>query len=343
MKINEHYLDFYMKKRPCLHLPFKLVNDRWIDLFFEKLDENKSSLTKKSLCIFNPFSLTNILRCNENDKAFVDESKKTTASYEKLENDLFSFHDKISENCPIIVDNIASTRSVYAKEYPNDDNSVFGLVGFEFVFDTSKKPAEYYAKILARKANLLNYNIVDFNVEDEDQKIEYDGKTYVLSRFDIQFEATYQDKIDLKIDKYVYHVTTKNNAEKILEKGLLPNNANMHGFKYPNRIYVFVDINHTLDLASPYASSSKKKNKKFIKNDELHKLVSSYEILIDKLNGKVVDTKEFSILKIDLNKAGNIKLYRDNTFEIDGEFVAAYSEQAIPPKAISKICDFSLN
>lgn len=153
-----------MKRVPCLHLPFKLVNDRQIDMVFEKLAENGSALSRKSLCLFNAYSLTNIIRDCEAGKAFVDESEKTTAPFKDLKAGLFKLHYACVKNCPAIVENISVAQSVYAAEYPNADGSVFGLLGFSFVFDTSEHSAEWYGKLLSRKANTLNYNVVDFNV-----------------------------------------------------------------------------------------------------------------------------------------------------------------------------------
>lgn len=60
-----------------------------------------------------------------------------------------------------------------------------------------------------------------------------------------------------------------------------------------------------------------------------------------KLDGAVIDTREFAVLRVDLAKAGDIRLYRDNTFEIDGEFVAAYTEQAIKPDAVELVDSFA--
>lgn len=342
MKINESYLKFYMKQNPCLHMPYKLVNDKWIDYVFKKLSEGVSSLKKNTLCIFNPFSLTNVIRENESNKAFVDESEKVTAPFNRLVDELFKIHDSYSKGCAPIEANLDASRQVFAAEYPNNDKSTYGLVGFSFAFDTSSKPTEYYAKILAKRANMLNYNVVDFNIEAENENVVFNGEKYVLSKFDIQFEATYQDKVDLKIGRYVYHVTTKNNAMKILKHGLLPKNTNSYGFKYPDRVYVFVDVQYASNLAVPYASSSKKKNAKFIKDIDVEELAKSYEVLMKKLNGTVIDSREFAVLKIDLEKVGNVKLYRDNTFEIDGCFVAAYTEQAIPPAAISIAEEFTV-
>ncbi len=144
------------------------------------------------------------------------------------------------------------------------------------------------------------------------------------------------------IGKYVYHVTAKNNAKKILKSGLLPRNSNEHGFKYPNRTYVFIDAEKAFNLGKHYAAASKKQNKKFISSVDVNSLMKSYFVLTKKTNGVVVDSREFIVLQIDLDKVGNVKFYRDNTFEISGEFVAAYTEQPIGPKAISVVDEFIL-
>lgn len=341
MKISEAYLKYYQKSSPCLHKKYKLVNGRWIDLVFRKLKDKKSLLSRSTLCLYNPCSLTNVLRAYDNETAYLDEADKVTASFEELKSALFKLHRSMSKDCKAVVGNIAASQQVFAAEYPNADKSVYGLVGFEFVVDTSKHDAEHYAKALARKADLLNYNIVDFNIDQKDAEVMYEGKTYTLSRFDLQLEAAYQDKIDLKLGRYVYHVTTKNNAKKILKNGLLPRNSNQHGFRYPDRTYVFIDASHVMKLAKPYAKASKKQNKLYVKDDVLEKMLDQYNLIMKKLNGAVIDTREFAVLRVDLAKAGDIRLYRDNTFEIDGEFVAAYTEQAIKPDAVELVDSFA--
>lgn len=51
------------------------------------------------------------------------------------------------------------------------------------------------------------------------------------------------------------------------------------------------------------------------------------------------DTHEFSVLAIDTAKLEDVKFFRDNTFDIDGDFIAVYTDQAIPPNAISYVDD----
>lgn len=67
-----------------------------------------------------------------------------------------------------------------------------------------------------------------------------------------------------------------------------------------------------------------------------------YDLLCKKASGKLFDTHEFSLLKIDTSKLKDVIFYRDNVFELDGSFVAIYTMQAIPPDAITKALNFSV-
>lgn len=121
----------------------------------------------------------------------------------------------------------------------------------------------------------------------------------------------------------------------------MPNCASEQDFSYPDRVYCFVDLPD--DLHMKYASSSNKVNKKFISNAELKKqAVDMYDILCSKASGKVFDTHEFSLLKIDTSRLKDVIFYRDSMFELDGTFIAIYTMQAIPPDAIEKVMDFTV-
>jgi len=121
----------------------------------------------------------------------------------------------------------------------------------------------------------------------------------------------------------------------------LPNCASELDFSYPDRVYCFVNLPNNLHVQ--YAASSNKVNKKFISNDDLKKCATNmYELLCKKASGKVFNTHEFSLLKIDTSKLKNVIFYRDNMFEMYGNFVAIYTMQGIPPDAITKVMDFLL-
>ena len=131
-------------------------------------------------------------------------------------------------------------------------------------------------------------------------------------------------------------MTTRNLTEKIVNKkvGLVPRNSNSYNFNYSPRIYCFIDRNR--DLQKQYASVTGKQNKKYISNDNFDEFLK-YVILQHKNAGVLVDTKEFAIIEIDTTKINN-KFYRDNTFEVNGSFVAVYTTQNIPYQAL-KIVD----
>lgn len=89
-----------------MHKKYKLVNDRWIDLVFRKLKDKKSLLSRSTLCLYNPFSLTNVLRAYDNETAYLDEADKVTASFEDLKTALFKLHRSMSKDCKAVVGNI---------------------------------------------------------------------------------------------------------------------------------------------------------------------------------------------------------------------------------------------
>ena len=89
-----------------------------------------------------------------------------------------------------------------------------------------------------------------------------------------------------------------------------------------------------------YAAVSGKRIKKFILNDNLkHDVLDFYKELQKKSGGILFDTHEFAVLAVDTAKLEDVKFFRDNTFDINGDFIAVYTDQAIPPSAISYVDD----
>ena len=87
-----------------------------------------------------------------------------------------------------------------------------------------------------------------------------------------------------------------------------------------------------------YAAVSGKRSKKFILNDKLKdEIIDFYEELQKKTDGVLFDTHEFAVLAIDTTKLEDVKFFRDNTFDINGNFIAVYTDQAIKPAAISLV------
>ena len=110
---------------------------------------------------------------------------------------------------------------------------------------------------MSRKAYLLGYNIVDLR---EDRTFDRDGRRFQIAT--IQFEASYFSS-NLKTDDFVYHVTPKSIAHKVISRktGLVPSNKNSYSFGYPPRVYCFIDNS---DYIKRYAAVSDKRSLKFI-------------------------------------------------------------------------------
>lgn len=56
---------------------------------------------------------------------------------------------------------------------------------------------------------------------------------------------------------------------------MTPRNTNLVGFKYPDRVYFFIDKTDVELMATGYALLSKKKNKVFIDKKRLEKMAKS--------------------------------------------------------------------
>lgn len=136
-----------------------------------------------------------------------------------------------------------------------------------------------------------------------------ESKSYYLISPNKPTERT--DKIYDECDGVIYHITSKNNYEKIMKYGLKPKTSPTHD----ERVYVFAETNI--------------KKLKFDILSMTHMLQKSAEI-----NNKY--NKDFSvILKIDLNKYKNkLTFYDDENVEV---FSAYWTAEYIPPFCIEKI------
>lgn len=223
----------------------------------------------------------------------------------------------------------------HMEAYDYDDaNAIAGnVVLVDFPFNMSHCTLEQHVDRMSRIAMLFGYNYV---AHEPSKTICIDGADYCYAS--VQFEATYFSS-NVRYGDILWHVTPSSYASKILKSGLLPSNKNKHGFSYSSRVYCFIDKHE--QLFKDYAKSSSKQSKKFIlDNDMKDELKSWYELVQEKSTGKLFDTREFAMLAIDTTKLGDVKFFRDNTFDICGSFVAVYTMQAIPPQAISIACTF---
>lgn len=114
-----------------------------------------------------------------------------------------------------------------------------------------------------------------------------------------QFEPLYQEEAQPTIDKkYIYHITTLNAWNKIKEIGFCPRSNCTIGLRYPNRVYFFTQFDK--EYMENYIRASKKKNKVYV-------------------NGKVVDSREFVIIKVDVSKIdlNKVQFFKDNNVSDD--------------------------
>ena len=55
-------------------------------------------------------------------------------------------------------------------------------------------------------------------------------------------------------------------------------------------------------------------------------IMDFYEELQKKTDGVLFDTHEFAVLAIDTAKLEDVKFFRDNMFDIHGNFIAVYTD-----------------
>lgn len=146
----------------------------------------------------------------------------------------------------------------------------------------------------------------------EENKIQNEFNNPNTKGIIISFEAKYDIFVDPKKDKIpdiLYHVTPKENVDKILKIGLTPKSRSKKAF-HPERVYLMRKIDDAEKLAKALANSSGNSN------------------------------KIWTLLEIDISYLKNeyFKLYKDPNFKERGY----YTVNNIPPQAIEKIKDIEL-
>lgn len=95
----------------------------------------------------------------------------------------------------------------------------------------------------------------------------------------IRFESKYEDglyKNDLDIPEYAYHLSPENKKEKILKNGLCPKSYNRKT-KYPDRLYLFYDLNDYENLL-----------KGLVFNDNIKGKITAYNLYKVKMNKNMI-------------------------------------------------------
>lgn len=288
---------------------------------------------KDDICIYNGSSYMNKTRLHEHASLYINERQQTTQPTSELIEKLKQYCKHDARDWPNGISRFEDMFKIEAYDYDPSGKIAGNIILLDFPFDTTHCTLSQHINRISRIALSLGYNYV---VHEETGIEQISGKKF--NYVSIQFEATYFSS-NVKYGDILWHVAPKSYASKIMKYGLLPNNKNQTGFSYESRVYCFVDKND--ELFSMYAGASRKQSKTFILSDKLKdELKDWYQLVQDKTTGKLFDTKEFVVFAIDTSKLKDTMFFRDNTFDIDGNFVAAYTMQAIPPNAIKLVDEF---
>lgn len=350
MNIPRRYVDFYGKKR-IVRMPMKLSYDKAIYGCASRSSMvTKNRVIARDYCIFNPNSLSNKIRLDETNRAYLNEANRETQPTSKLEHALKDFYFKRTKKSHLLSKNIDKCLSI-SKYDPDESSKIYGNVVFTFLVDLDIFKPNEMVELLSRVAILYGYSYVADEIT-EHKNIPFEGSTYRCATVDVQFEAVYFSS-NVRVGDKLYHVAPKSITDKILRKkiSLTPRNANSYGFNYSPCIYCFIDSGKS--IAYRYAVNSNKQSKKFIRKEELAKNIKEFYVELEKkfklkndnkeYVGTLFDSKEFCLLEIDTKKLKDVKFYRDNAFEYDGDFIAVYTFDNIPYNAISIVDDFIAN
>ena len=137
-------------------------------------------------------------------------------------------------------------------------------------------------------------------------KGKWDENVYSNDLSKIRFEAKFDEEIVEKIPDFLYHITPTQNANKILDTGLVPKSRSKASY-HPERVY-------------------------------LGKSIEGVEKLASQMYQRTGDLS-FTILRIDTNvvPGGYLRLYTDPNYSKE----AYYTLNNIPPQAIEKIKDIN--
>lgn len=192
------------------------------------------------------------------------------------------------------------------EKFNNKVSEIEDIKGTEFIHDKN-----YLLRLVANKSfdvNKLQKYCDKFNVFISDIKDLQFNKIIFVEENDLPNSS---EIIYKKLNGILYHITTRENADKILRYGLEPRSEHKKSW-HPERIYFIINRNNAESLYN-----------------ELYKENSN---------------KNMVILKIDLNKIKNHKLdfFEDPKFE-NGE--AYFTKESIPNYCISEIYkkEFFLN
>lgn len=182
----------------------------------------------------------------------------------------------------------------YVDRYKNENNVEIFRIGFY--------NEENAKKIIEKDMSLCGYF-------PSKEQLTNNGEMLYIT-----YEPTHQKNVNEKVYEKdtLYHLTTTNMVGKILTIGLVPKTKNKM-FKYPNRIYCFLD--------------------KPSKKESLNLMKQFYQIELN--NGKKqIYEGSYTLLAIDTKKINNIDFSYDPNAE-----GCVYTYDNIPPSAIEIVCE----
>lgn len=198
--------------------------------------------------------------------------------------------------------NIGKTLNILEKKYSS-----------KFIFTRSEN--SFYIKTFNTNINtLLDGIIKDANtlgwfpsfIETEEYTGKWDEKYFKEGEIKLRFEAKFDEEVVENIPSILYHVTPTQNADKILNIGLVPKSRSKASY-HPDRVYLSKDLKDIENLGEMFYQKTGIKN--------------------------------WTILKIetDMIPGGYLKVYTDPNY-VQGY----YTLNNIPPQAIKKVKDIEL-
>jgi len=141
----------------------------------------------------------------------------------------------------------------------------------------------------------------------------------VPTEFDIlKYEKKYDDIVDVKQWKYIYHTTSMRHLDKIKQIGLAPRSANSV-FNYPERIY-FMNGDVSRQEAESLASK-----------------LRYAEESSPQFNSRIKICNDYVLLRVDTSKLDDSMIFY-NGQDLPHEI---FTHDNVPPSAI-EVCDFSV-
>ena len=184
---------------------------------------------------------------------------------------------------------------------PNDDKTIYGHITLMVLLSYLNKEID---TVLKQGFNACGYHLgATFN------RVDVHGNPCVVYQFEPKFQT---NQTNTTLGQYLFHVTTANAANKIMQQGFCPSFRGKKEFKYDARCYFFTVYDKP--LFAHYMKEAGKRNR----------------ISKNSFNN------DFKIITIDRNKCDKITFYTDPNFSKN---IAVFTYDNVPPSAIIRCED----